>query len=132
MLRCGQQFWFALLVMALGCDSGPEKTALRGQVSYKGKAIERGTIDFIPVDGTGGPSATSSITNGQYEVVPERGARVEGIYTVRIIGLKKSGRMFRGHETEDNFIPETYNSRSTLKVKIADLPDKTKADFQLR
>ena len=132
MSKCGQLLWFALLVLALGCDSGPEKTGLRGQVTYGGKVIERGTIDFIPADGTGGPSTTSPITNGQYEVVPERGVRVDGTYTIRVIGLKKSGRMFRGYEMEDNFIPENYNSKSTLKVRVADLPEKDMVDFQLR
>jgi hypothetical protein len=120
-----------LLVLGVGCNRGPTTTGLRGEVSFEGQAVERGTIDFIPVDGTAGPSASSPITTGRYDVAAKGGVRTDGAYQVRIIGLKKTGRMFRGHETEENFLPAKYNSDSTLKVRVSDLPNTNKVDFRL-
>ena len=132
MLRCDWRLTCLVsLVLCAGCDSGPLTTGLRGEVSFDGQAVQRGTIDFLPVENTAGPSAGSPITNGQYEVPAEGGVRADGIYTVRIIGLKKTGRMSRGHETEENFIPPAYNTTSTLKLRISDVADKNKVDFHL-
>ncbi len=132
-LRCGWRLaCLALFVLGAGCDSGPRTTGLRGEVSFEGKAVELGTIDFIPVEGTAGPSASSPIVNGRYEVTAKGGVRADGTYRVRIIGLRNTGKIFAGHETKENFLPAMYNSESTLKIRIADLADKNKLDFPLR
>jgi hypothetical protein len=34
-------------------------------------------------------------------------------------------------EVTENFIPATYNSQSTLMVRVLELADKNKVDFQL-
>jgi hypothetical protein len=34
-------------------------------------------------------------------------------------------------EVAENFIPAIYNRQSSLKVRVADLPDKNKVDFPL-
>ena len=120
-----------LLLLGVGCDSGFRTTGLRGEVSFDGRAVEGGTIDFIPVDGTAGPSAGGPIVNGRYEFAAKGGVHTDGIYMVRIIGLKGTGRFVRGHETKENFIPKAYNSKSTLKISVSDLSDKNKVDFHL-
>ena len=93
----------------------------------------------MPVDGTAGGAASEGIVNGRYEFPPETGLLSTGAYAVRIIGLRKTGktepnRADRGGrpiEVEENFVPPTYNVNSTLKVRIADLPDKNKVDFRI-
>ena len=82
----------ALLVLCSGC--GPTRTTegVRGEVSFDGRPLETGTIDFIPVEGTAGGSARSVIANGRYEVAAEHGLLANGTYQVRVIGLRKTGR----------------------------------------
>ena len=115
-----------LTVLVAGCNSGPRLLRVFGAVSFEDKPIEKGTIEFIPVDGTSGPSFGGSIKEGRYEVAAAHGAREGGAYQVRITALKKSGKtvpnIFRSGgpplELEDNFIPPKYNCKSTLKVVV--------------
>ena len=64
----------AAVLAAAGCGSQSATVGLHGEVTYEGRAVETGRIDFIPA---------------------------------------------------------MYNDRSTLKVRIADMPDKNKAGFSL-
>ena len=108
-------------------------------MSFDGRPVEKGKIDFLPVDGTSGGAVSASILNGRYEFPPETGLLPTGAYAVRIIGLRKTGktepnRIERGGppiEVEENFIPPTYNINSTLKVRVSELPDKNKVDFHI-
>lgn len=132
-----------LLVLGIGCSSANETTAVQGDVKFEGSAVERGKIVFIPVDGTNGPSAGANIGNGRYAVPGDKwGLLSDGVYLVRITAVRKTGRMeppppnmarfgAKPVEQEENFIPAIYNSQSTLKVRVSDLPDKTKVDFLL-
>lgn len=135
----GQLTCLLVLVLSAGCSSRPKTIGMRGEVSYGGNAIERGTVDFIPIDGTAGPSAGAAIVGGRYDVSGKDGVLPGGTYLVRIIGLKKTGktewnRLLKNGapvELEENFIPPIYNSESTLKVHISDLPDRDKVNFHL-
>jgi hypothetical protein len=118
---------FAVLtILATGCNSGPRLSRLYGEVSYQGKPIEKGTIEFVPIDGTQGPSTGGPIVNGRYEVLAAHGAREGGVYQVQITALKKTGKTIANimdangppMELEDNFIPPKYNRESTLKVTV--------------
>ena len=123
--------WIFLLGLLVGCGSAPTTIGLRGDVSYRGAPISKGMIDFVPTDDTRGSIIMAPIRDGKYEVIAERGVQIGGTYLIRVIGFKESGEMFRGLPVEKNFIPEQHNSKTTLKVRIADLSDKNKADFQL-
>lgn len=124
---------FCVLVLVAGCDSGPRLLPVFGTVSFEGKPIEKGTIEFIPTDGTSGPSTGGSIKAGRYQVAVAHGLRNDGVYQVRITALKKTGKtvpniMQAGGppvELEDNFIPPKYNLDSKLKITAtADAADK--------
>lgn len=135
---------FLLLVLLTGCNEGRDTVAVKGAVSFDGRAIEKGSIDFIPIEGTAGPAAMSAIAGGRYEIAANHGLSAVGTYQVRIVGMRKTGQTTRAParmlpdgaqplvEIEENFIPPTYNSESTLKVRVSDLPDKNMVDFQLR
>jgi hypothetical protein len=125
--------------MFTGCDSGPRLLQISGNVSYGGKAIDNGMIEFIPVDGTQGPSMGNSIKNGRYEVAKTHGPREGGVYQVRITALRKNGKtapnMFQPGgpplELTENYIPGKYNRESTLKTTMtAELASKG-IDFNL-
>lgn len=127
------------LVLSVGCNSQPTTVGLQGEVTFNGRAIEKGKIDLVPTDNTPGASVVATITNGRYEVPDKWGPLPDGVYLVQLVAFRKSGRqeidrLMPGSppvEAEENFIPPTYNRDSTLKVKIADLPDKKKADFRI-
>jgi hypothetical protein len=139
--RCSWRFacYVALAVSCPGCNSRPTSLALQGEVSYEGQAVQRGSIEFIPVEQTPGASAVAPIADGRYALQPKWGLLPNGVYRVQITAFRKTGRkepnrFERGGppiEIEENFIPPAYNAQSTLKVRVADLPDKNKADFQL-
>jgi hypothetical protein len=128
------------MALCCGCGAGSKPVRLQGEVSFDGRPVEKGKIDFLPADGTPGGAVSAAILAGRYEFPPQTGLLPTGVYTVRVIGLRKTGktepnRIERGGppmEVEENFIPPTYNVNSTLKVRVADLPDKNKVDFQLK
>ncbi len=68
-------------VSLAGCGSGgPVMGRVSGTVSYQGKPIPKGSITFVPTDGTR-PSATGTIENGAYTLQttePGDGAVVGG------------------------------------------------------
>jgi hypothetical protein len=130
-----------LLTLLASCNSGPKTVGLEGDVSYDGRPIENGRIDLVPIDGTPGASAGASISAGRYEVPAAFGVRPDGVYQVRIIGLRKTGKtgMSRSDasgaqsiELQENFIPAVYNAQSTMKLNVSELADKKKTSFQLR
>ena len=74
-LATGVSGW---LVLCAGCNSGPQTARLQGEVSFDGRPVEKGKIDFMPVDGTAGGAASAAIVNGRYEFPPKTGAAVHG------------------------------------------------------
>ena len=129
----------ALLLLGFGCHSRPATVSVQGEVSYEGRAIDSGLIDFVPVDNTPGASASAVIKEGRYAVDPKWGLKPDGVYQVRITAFRKTGRkepnrIERGGppiDVKENYIPPIYNHQSTLKVRIADLSDVNKTDFRL-
>ena len=131
--------WTCLVVcaMLLGCSSKPTMIAVQGEVSFDGQSVERGQIDFVPIEKTPGGSAVGTIANGRYEIAAKNGLQPAGVYSVRIVALRKTGVKAPNRfdpqgppaELEENYIPANYNSASTLKIRVA---DPKKVDFQLR
>lgn len=114
----------AATLLLTGCGHpGPERTSAEGQVTFDGKPLESGSIIFIPMDQTAGPSAGGSIENGKYQILAPQGPIV-GSHQVQIRAFRKSGRMTPAGPQPgaapspemEMFIPEKYNSKSTLEV----------------
>jgi hypothetical protein len=134
-----------LILTIFGCRSSSRETVVvQGEVTFAGKPVEKGTIEFRPIEGTNGPLTTCSIVNGKYTVPGDKwGLLPTGVYEVRILGMRKTGRLVKlklpmpkdsgpPPEEEENYIPAAYNAQTTLKLRVADVPDRTKVDFQLR
>lgn len=135
-----------LLILSglIGCGSKPglERSAVSGKVTFDGKPVENGLIAFIPSGETKGPSAGAAIKNGEYTIPKEIGPtpgphrveitanRVEG--RVEVQGVVGSQGGLSGAGTADNlvmFIPDKYNTQSTLTYKVA--PGNNQSDFPL-
>lgn len=113
---------FCILVSALwlavGCgESGPKRAPVWGTVSVDGKPLERGVINFFPVDGTTGPSAGGPIKDGAFDL-DDREGPVVGTNRVEIRGFRKTGKTYRDEmfrkdvDVEVQVVPPEYNERS--------------------
>lgn len=77
------------LLMALlpgGCgvgSDGPRRLPVSGHVEREGVAVEEASINFLPADGTTGPSAVTGITDGEYKFTGQNGPTA-GKYRVLI------------------------------------------------
>jgi hypothetical protein len=124
----------ALLVLP-GC-SGKRTMRVWGEVTFDGRPVEQGEIEFKPVEGTSGPTTGGSISAGHYDVPAEVGPLAGGTYLVSINGYARTGRKIQtapGHFVDalDNVIPEIYNRKSTLRVTIAPSAAGNQHDFKL-
>lgn len=70
----------AIVVNCLGCgENGPKRLPVTG--SLKGAEGRKGTLTFLPTGDTKGPSATTSIVDGNYTFTESNGPAV-GKYNV--------------------------------------------------
>jgi hypothetical protein len=114
---------FAGLLM-LGCDEndGPKTTRVHGKVTFAGKPLDDGTIEFTAADGS--HAAQGQIREGTYDIPETAGPIVDRPYRVSIVSLAKTGKsrpnmMPGGGDEMDeykNIIPARYNSQTTLNV----------------
>jgi hypothetical protein len=127
-----------VLVLAIvGCAQGPPTAHVWGKVSFEGAAITEGTIEFIPIEGTSGPTVGAVIANGAYDIPAKSGPLIDGVYRVELRAVRETGRPAPKHpsgkgipERESIFPPE-YSTNSTLRVKISATPTENQHDFLL-
>jgi hypothetical protein len=121
-------FALALLTAMIGCgESGPERAEVRGTVTLDGTPVESGSISFIPIEGTEGPSTGGAITNGAYHLTRSDGP-VIGKHRVQILASRPTGRQIEAGEGADDpnamideiemYIPPEYNTKSKLTADI--------------
>ncbi|OWK45425.1 hypothetical protein [Fimbriiglobus ruber] len=136
----GRMLALAVLLVAAGCGpSGPTPVPIQGQVTFGDQPVTNGTIIFTPVDGTAGPSTGGNVTDGHYTVPSEKGPYAGGTYRVEVTALRKNGKtvpnMFdstgRPAELSDQFLPETYNTKSILKVTLPPRSGRVRLDIPL-
>lgn len=119
-------FLAVLLGLAAGCGRDTGQVRIRGDVSFDGQPLARGTIVFTPVEGTPGPSTGARIERGRYDVPADKGPIVGGHYKVEITAVRTTGRTSPNAfdqgssplEVFEQFVPDTYNTRSTLRVIV--------------
>jgi hypothetical protein len=110
------------LVLSVGCNSKSPtgRYTVSGAVTFQGKPLEQGTIEFAP---EGGAASGTVITGGAY-TVPERQGLRPGPYQVRIYSsdtaASEPAPEFPGQPTKvaKERIPAQYNSKSTLTAKV--------------
>ncbi len=132
---------FYLLLVSLtaifGCGgTDPNRSAIGGNVTLDGKPVERGSVVFIPVDGTTGAAASGPIEGGRYQIASKDGAAV-GWNRVEVRAVRKTGRMIpKGLGGTGKMIEEQvegaaarFNANSTLKINIK--PGDNMADFEV-
>lgn len=115
----------AMLLVAVGCNSGPEIGTVQGTVTVNGQPQGSLEVQFEPKDQKSATARGTTKADGTYELhYPgnKLGAPV-GDYIVRI----------QGEEVDDPTkivsIPAKYNTDSELTAKVE--PGQNKKDFQL-
>lgn len=110
------------LVLWAGCNSKSPtgRYTVSGAVTFQGKPLEQGTIEFASE--SGGAASGTMITGGVYKV-PERQGLRPGSYQVRIYSSDATAGPtpeFPGQATKvaKERIPAQYNSKSTLTAKV--------------
>jgi hypothetical protein len=142
-VRNARRVWLAIGgLLVLGCVAlvvwflrGAEPT-VTGTVRLDGEPLPRGSIAWIPIEGTPGPGGGGEINNeGKYEI--KRGLR-PGKYRVEI----RSTRTLPGRrvlnptipselvDEEVSVIPEHYNTNSSLIREVG--PGSNVFDFDLK
>jgi len=137
-----------------GCSSDGAYESVTGTVTFDGNPIEQGTISFESTGDSGeaGRRITTVIRNGQYKFDDADGPNT-GQHKVFISAFKKlpdassssAGKFDKDQELARdeaaregaNYIPEKYNTKSTLTVEVASEPDENgeknvKVDFELK
>ncbi len=111
-------------IFCMGCGSSG-RLSVDGSASFDGEPIEYGHVQFVPVEGTQGPTGGSEIRDGSYKIDESRGL-VKGTYRVEVQAWKRDGKLTEdlvtGEMTQGGdlkaFLPEEFNEQSKLTVTI--------------
>lgn len=127
LIRWGRLFPVLLLAPVIGCGDGGSRAEVSGSVTFEKAPVEAGSIAFIPIEGTKGPSTGGSIQAGKYHI-PRRDGPVIGPHRVEIRATRTTGEQVpAGPGSPDPsamvdvvqmFIPSKYNSASALTANI--------------
>lgn len=116
--------WLSVAQVALiGCGCVESSASVSGSISLDGVELETGWIMFIPVEGTPGGIAGSSVEEGAYSIV---GGLRPGKYRVEIRQPRPSKRAIpkpfgapgETIEGTEEAIEEAFNENSTLRADL--------------
>ncbi len=116
------------LLVSIGCGSGepgtPSLGSVKGKVTINGEPKEGLVVTFQPQGKTGALSQGSTNAQGEYELIytgntsGAKGAAI-GEHLVRINSIATDAPNEKGEIVAQVFIPEEYNTSSTLKETVA-------------
>lgn len=110
--------------LGAGCrknDAG--RAAIGGEVRLDGKPLEKGSILFVPIDGTKGAATGGPIENGRYQLPRQAGAAV-GWNRVEIRATRSTGKMIQYAPGTSpsmeilQLVAPQFNAKSTLKINV--------------
>jgi hypothetical protein len=125
--------FLAVLVAIVGCE-GDHAPVVKGAVQFDGQPIEKGSINFVPIDGNSN-TAGGEIINGAYSVkVPQ------GVMKVTITWSKDSGRrkkLYGGPDSPerplfDQVIPAKYSDMQQTELQYEVTPGENIKDWDLK
>jgi hypothetical protein len=120
----------ATMLLLPGCNSseGPTRVAVVGHVKLDGKPLQRGSIEFIPVQDTEGPKAAAEIVDGDYRLRKADGP-VVGTVRIEINSIQSPAFALDDPQAhakniwtavETNLVPPQYNQQSTITRAITE------------
>jgi hypothetical protein len=141
-----------LVVLGCGDDTGlPQRYSVTGTVTYKGKNVPKGRVDFVP-EGTGGEArpATGDIVDGSYSLTTaetDDGA-IPGTYKVTVTAMEldvSAGKVTAGGgqqfaqsksaakalKSAEYLVPKKYSSPETTDLTAEVEAKSNKIDLNL-
>lgn len=118
--------WLALAVLTCGCGErgdGLDREAVSGMVTLNGKPMERGSIQFLPMQADQRVAAWGRIVDGAYSIGAADGP-VAGEYSVSITSTAQAAAATAELPGDDSglvdpdAVPERYNLRTILKAAV--------------
>lgn len=111
-----------LALVSLGCSGSDGKLPISGTVQFQGKPLNKGTIQFHPVDQSGITTfANGEIKEGSYSIASDKGLR-PGKYKVMISSAdakeKEPAAPGESGPPAKERIPKRYNSESQEFVEV--------------
>ena len=100
------------------------RLALSGHVTFEGKPLDLGTIDFRPLQGSKGVASGAAIRDGQYQIEAQRGLP-PGKYEVRIFSSRDDtsplpeGVEPGGMRPAIERLPPSVNIETKLEVTVS-------------
>ena len=125
-----------LMSSIAGCGSEPAPMGVSGVVTLDGRPIESGRIVLEPASSKG-QRRNAKISNGAFALATEEGVLPGEEFKVVIQAFKKTGKKFAGpdptvaYEEEIQYLPEKYDSASTVRVKISPDERENQLKFEL-
>ena len=135
-------FVFVILSTALlstGCgEPNPlGRRAVHGVVTFQGKPVDYGSIQFLPDDPQHGVNSGAMIDGGKYQIKVSQGLP-PGSYQVMISAPDRGKQeKFEGPPGDERSlaverIPTKYNLKTTLKLDVPKARGSHEANFQLQ
>ncbi len=109
---------FPVLFFASGCKSGDGKVDVSGTVTFNGKPVEEGTIQFVHTADT---ADTVTITDGKYATRIPPGSKKVAVHAYRKTGefLRDPTDKQSGYPVVSNYIPAKFNDQSELTAEVS-------------
>jgi hypothetical protein len=125
---------FVVLLLAFGCDSGPQTGKVSGKVTFKGQPVKEGTVTFLNLTEGGAAEATIN-PDGTYAVAS--GVAL-GEYVVEIKPLTEMKDTDPGKsppapvEKPAPDIPRKYRQQGTTPLKATVNAGENEVNFEMK
>ncbi|QDT91854.1 hypothetical protein [Gimesia algae] len=139
MIRSGLFIGLLSLVLS-GCGTQlgdePSRRVVQGTVIYEEAPITDGLIRFTPLGEQGGPASSAYIKNGTF-IIDHKGGVPLGKHRVQVEAYRpvdkkvEDSPMDDGPSTEQ-YLPDEWNSASTLEIQIEAGQEPHKHEFNLK
>ena len=130
---------FLLLMLGccflFACSNSPSPVAVSGTVSIDGQPLPSGKVVLEPI--TDGQRRDADVANGNFALPESEGVYPGQEFKVTIKAFRKTGRKYpnanmgASYEEVEQYLPEQYNSASTLQVTISPRAAQNHFEFDL-
>ena len=128
-------FCFLAAMLTLTSCGDNNVAVVKGTVTFDGKSIEQGSINFFPVDGTKAGTAGTTIKNGQYSLtVPIGLMKVQIGGVLKVVGKKKAYDTPQSKEVPiyEESIPRRYSNQQETELEFDVKPGVNEKNWDLK
>ena len=124
----------AAVAVAAGCG-GPDRTVVRGEVTYRGQPVADGEVRLYPKAGTEAPMTGGLVRDGRY-AVEARGGVLPGTYRVEVTAYRSrpqaAGADVEKADAAGQYLPAKFNAKTELELVVPPSRDPVTHDLHLK